>query len=134
MRRDNILSEASAAVIDEHFQWLINNSSTAVDLIGILLFCVNMFNECFLVYLQTSPEVAYDRIIQRNRMEEKTISLDYLKELHNIHEGWLFYKNLHHCPAPVIVLNANLDKSVIEEEYQKCHPHIFNEFHISVHA
>lgn len=136
MRRDNILSEASAAVIDEHFKWLINNSSTAVDLIGIhvLFFVTDLFNEFFLVYLRTTPEVAYQRIIHRNRVEEKTISFDYLKELHDIHEEWLFYKNLHHCPAPVVVLNANLDKSVIEEEYQKCHPHIFSEFSLYVQA
>ncbi|XP_018566581.1 deoxynucleoside kinase-like [Anoplophora glabripennis] len=117
MRRDNILSEASAAVIDEHFQWLINNPNTAADLI---------------VYLRTSPEIAYERIIERSRVEEKFISIDYLRELHNIHEEWLFYKNLHYCPAPVIVLNADLDKSSIEEEYQKCHYHIFNDIPISV--
>ncbi|KAJ8923654.1 hypothetical protein NQ315_010234 [Exocentrus adspersus] len=117
MKRDSILSEPATAVIDEHFQWLINNPSTAVDLV---------------VYLRTTPEVAYERIIQRNRKEEKTISFDYLKELHDIHEDWLFYKNLHHCPAPVIVLNANLDKSSIEEEYQKCQSHILNAIPISV--
>ncbi|KAJ8926874.1 hypothetical protein NQ314_020725 [Rhamnusium bicolor] len=112
MKRDQILSAASAAVIDEHFKWLKNNASTGVDLI---------------VYLRTTPEVVYKRMMERNRAEEKSVSFDYLKELHDIHENWLYYKNLHHCPAPVLVLNADLDKSDIKRNMKNVrHTYLMN--------
>ncbi|KAJ8978952.1 hypothetical protein NQ317_009348 [Molorchus minor] len=38
-------------------------------------------------------------ILKRNRSEEKAISFDYIKDLHDIHEDWLYYKKLHICPA-----------------------------------
>ncbi|KAJ8937141.1 hypothetical protein NQ318_019406 [Aromia moschata] len=92
----------SVAVIDEWFKYLIGNEDLAVDLI---------------VYLKTSPEVV---------SEERTVSFEYIKALHDIHEDWLYHKRLHQCPASVIVINADLDVSSIEEEYEKYKPHILN--------
>lgn len=63
-------------------------------------------------------------MMMRNRAEEKSVSLEYLQALHQIHEDWLYHKTLFDIPAPVVVLDANLDKSVIQEEYLKCEPHI----------
>lgn len=64
-------------------------------------------------------------MIERNREEERTVSLQYLTELHEIHENWLYYKTLHSCPAPVLVLDANLDKTNIIKEYSKSENHIY---------
>lgn len=64
-------------------------------------------------------------MIERNRQEEKTVSFQYLSELHEIHENWLYRKALHTCPAPVLVLDANLDKTNIIKEYTKSESHIY---------
>jgi hypothetical protein len=42
----------------------------------------------------------YDRICQRGRSEENSISLEYLKSVHNLHEDWLNHKKFF-VPAPV---------------------------------
>lgn len=38
------------------------------------------------IYLKTSPEVAYQRLKQRNRTEELEVPLEYLKKIHNKHD------------------------------------------------
>jgi len=40
------------------------------------------------IYIQTEPAIAHNRVIQRARQGE-FISLDYLTECHNCHERWL---------------------------------------------
>ncbi|KAF7286961.1 deoxynucleoside kinase-like [Rhynchophorus ferrugineus] len=111
MKQDGLIPQASAAVIDKHFQWIRENVDITVDLI---------------VYLRTTPEVVYERMLKRNRSEEKSVSLEYLQALHQIHEDWLYHKSLFDLPANVLVLNANLDKSAICEEYLKVEGHILN--------
>lgn len=107
--RDEILLAPSVSVLNEWFKYLITKFDISVDLI---------------VYLRTSPEVVYERVLARNRKEEKSVSLQYLKDLHDMHEKWLFYKTAFSCPAHVLTLNADLDKSTIEKEYQKCQDHL----------
>lgn len=111
MFRDGLLPDASYSVLSEWFKWIMEKSFINVDLI---------------VYLQTSPEVVYQRMLDRNRQEEKLVPLQYLQALHQMHEDWLINKTLYTCPAPVLVLNANLDKSVITEEYEKYESCILN--------
>ena len=41
--------------------------------------------DCY-IYIRTSPEVCYKRIMERSREAEKGIPLDYLKRLHEKHE------------------------------------------------
>ncbi|XP_058130228.1 deoxynucleoside kinase isoform X2 [Anopheles coustani] len=71
-----------------------------------------------IVYLQTSPEVVYERMKQRARSEESCVPLEYLKELHELHENWLIHGTSHR-PAPVLVLNADLDLNTIGTEYKR---------------
>lgn len=49
----------------------------------------NSFWIFVLVYLRTDPEVVHKRISKRGRSEEDSISLDYLKSVHELHEDWL---------------------------------------------
>lgn len=117
MERDGLMAAPAVAVMDKWFQYVTELPDTEVDLI---------------VYLRTTPEIAYDRILKRNRSEEKTVPFEYIKTLHEIHEDWLYNKTLFKCPAPVLCLNADLDRSVILDEYEKYVPHILNQTPIEV--
>lgn len=81
------------AVLDAWYKWLIRNVKIESDLISMekkkdLLNTV-IYIICFLVYLRTDPEVAYQRIKARNRSEEKDVPLEYIKHLHELHDNWL---------------------------------------------
>ena len=62
------------------------------------------FPEENIIYIQTDPETAYERVGLRNR-EGETIPLEYLTECHNYHEQWI------NCfpRSNVLVLNGNQD-------------------------
>lgn len=93
--------------------WLVSECShiASTNLLNIR-FCFVSFT----VYLRTTPEVVYDRMKVRGRSEENSVSLDYLKQLHDLYEGWLV-KGQKSRPAPVLILNADLDVENITEEY-----------------
>lgn len=42
-----------------------------------------------IIYVDTPPEVAFERIQRRNRVEELDMSLEYLVKLQGVHESWL---------------------------------------------
>ncbi len=46
-----------------------------------------------IIYLRCEPEVALERIKKRGRIEEKDISLEYLRQIHNYHDEWLLNKD-----------------------------------------
>lgn len=57
--------------------------------------------ECdLIVYLRTTPEVACERIKKRARDEESCVPLQYLKDLHDLHENWLIHGQFYR-PAQV---------------------------------
>lgn len=64
------------------------------------------------VYLKCDPEICYQRIKQRNRLNEKEIELDYLKRLHNKYEE--LYTNCEN----VKVITIDASKS-LEEVYDE---------------
>lgn len=41
------------------------------------------------IYIKTSPTIAYERVLKRNR-EGEVIPLEYLEKCHQYHEYWLF--------------------------------------------
>ena len=45
-----------------------------------------------IVYLRTSPEVAFQRMQRRGRQEESTVPFSYLQALHTCYEEWLIEK------------------------------------------
>ncbi|XP_046662371.1 LOW QUALITY PROTEIN: deoxynucleoside kinase-like [Homalodisca vitripennis] len=103
--RNNVLAPPSYAVLDEWFQWIVKNFDTHGDLI---------------VYLRTEPEVVYQRMKSRARTEEAQVPLEYLQQLHQMHDDWLLHKSVFSCPAPVIVIDANKELSDMMEEYERC--------------
>ena len=71
-----------------------------------------------IIYLQTNPEVAYERIKKRNRMEENKIPFQYVKGIkyiiisHIILVTNIFIKDLHDsvCLSNYVLLNCWTDK------------------------
>ena len=102
------LTPGEMAVLDSWYDLLSNNSlgDMEVDLI---------------IYLQTSPEVAKSRARSRAREEEDEIQLEFFSRMHSLHEDWLIHRNsTASIPAPqVIVINADLDISVLTKTYRK---------------
>lgn len=62
------------------------------------------------IYLRVEPEIAYERIVKRNRSAEKGIQLSYIKQIDECHENFLVHKK-NVLPelqsVPVLILNVN---------------------------
>lgn len=54
------------------------------------------------IYLRSTPEVSYQRIKNRCRKGEECIPIEYLRELHRLHDEWLEKTDI-----PVFVINAD---------------------------
>lgn len=70
-----------------------------------------------IIYLRCAPHISYSRIMRRNRKCESTITLEYLKTLHNKHEEWLC--NTNDSKIPIYIIDAtregcNYDISMLE--------------------
>ncbi len=81
------------------------------------------------IYLKCDPELCFERIKNRNRSNEKSIELDYLKRLHNKYEE--LYTNCKNVKVVTIDASKSLDE-VFEEVMDKVIRHvrfIVNESH-----
>ncbi|XP_050311818.1 deoxynucleoside kinase-like [Anthonomus grandis grandis] len=119
LAKDGLLPQPSFAVIDKWFSWIKSQKLAEVDMI---------------VYLRTSPEVVYERILQRKRPEERTVSLEHLRSLNQYHEDWLFNKNKFECPAPTLVLNADQERETVAKEFLRLEPEILSTLNIKAEA
>ena len=63
---------------------------------------------------------------ERARKEEDCVSLEYLKQLHQLHEEWLIERKLFILPAPVIVLNGDKNIEEMMTEFNVCKDIIYN--------
>lgn len=59
-----------------------------------------------IIYVQTDPQTACSRVVNRSRSEESEISEVYIQELHLLYEK-LLIKKLTTVPAPFLVLNIS---------------------------
>lgn len=90
------------SILNDWYQFLVQNLELNIDEI---------------IYLQTKPEIVFSRIIKRNRAEEKEISIEYLHEIHIMHEKWLNYQTVQ-CPLTfkVHIVNANLSFKEVTDQ------------------
>lgn len=75
------------------------------------------------IYLRTSPEICYSRLKKRNRSEELSVDLDYLKILHDRHEAWLIDKkeidqSLYNVPVIILECSEDFEHN---QEVQRAH-------------
>lgn len=64
-----------------------------------------------IVYLRATPSTCVERIIKRSRPGEGSISLDYIRTLHDAHESWIYG---HANATPVSTVNADLDETSVD--------------------
>ncbi len=79
------------------------------------------------IYLRVSPEIAYERVRKRNRSSEKTISLDYLKQIHERHESLFIRKEgvpERFKQVPVLIVDGDQE---FEQDKKQLQNH-FSEF------
>jgi deoxynucleoside kinase len=62
------------------------------------------------LYLKADPSICWSRMNMRNRQAERTVTLSYLQSLHELHEK-VFVTEAATLPAPVVVLDGNLDEN-----------------------
>lgn len=103
-RTKNNIDNTSSLILDEWFKFIISNILPQLNLI---------------IYIQTTPEISYERIHTRNRHEEKNITMEYVNLIHLLHENWLINRNFP-LPCTLIVLNGNQSPiQMIEELNEK---------------
>lgn len=107
----NLLHEGMFYVLEEWYDYIEEYHKIQCDLI---------------IYIQTEPEVAYKRIKERGRKEEKEITLDYLKTIHKLHENLFIDDPENLLTAEVVVIDGNIDESDLQEEYKKIEKRIFS--------
>ncbi|VUZ52200.1 unnamed protein product [Hymenolepis diminuta] len=91
MNRNGQISDEDLDVFDKFYNYGLSLPSSDLDLI---------------VYLRCMPEVCAERIRERDRKGESSISLDYLNQLHDLHEEWLIGGKLEAVRAPILVSNT----------------------------
>lgn len=65
------------------------------------------------IYIQTSPEIAIERIRRRGRSGEEGITLEYIQRCHRMHEEWL--PTLENKDRQLYVIDNNMERK--EEDY-----------------
>lgn len=103
-RKLKSLCEEELAVLNEWHDWLESTMDLKLDLI---------------VYLRTTPEVAYERMRVRNRKEEAGAPLSYLQSLHTAYEEWLIQRKFGDIKAPILVLDADQDLDEMISTYKE---------------
>jgi len=77
------------------------------------------------IYLRTSFDICYSRIMKRGRFEERPISLEYLKALEEKYEDWFIHKkgvDDHVLSLPQLILDFSEDiltNKTMQEQYLK---------------
>lgn len=106
-----VMTPLEWALYQEWFSWLIESQN---------------YTPHGFIYLQTNPEVCYQRMVIRNRSEESAVSLEYLEMIHRKHELWLVEKKdiaSYLTEVPVLVLECNEDfehnPTILEKHFSK---------------
>lgn len=70
-----------------------------------------------IIYLKTTPKVAFERLKKRHRSEEIRLNMEYLHLLHMLYEQWI--QNISN--AKIITLNGDQDiRNIMAELNEKC--------------
>ncbi|KAH9278238.1 Deoxynucleoside kinase [Echinococcus granulosus] len=102
MIRNHQLSNEDVEIFDEFYEWSRSLPIFQLDLI---------------VYLRCSPEICAERIRKRDRRGESAITMDYLNQLHELHEDWLLGSKRDCVGAPVMVFDCDEPLEILTDVY-----------------
>lgn len=108
-KRTNRIDRVESEVIEKYFQHFQSLCHIEPNLI---------------IYLKTTPLVAFERVSKRDRSEEKSIPLSYIEDIHNLHEEWLLNTTI-----PVFILDGDKSEREIFSEYDRCKKKIYEIIH-----
>ncbi|EUB55297.1 Deoxynucleoside kinase [Echinococcus granulosus] len=103
-RRNGVLTDGDCEILNEYYEWSCQLPIFKLDLI---------------VYLRSTPEVCVKRIRRRQRTGEDTMSIEFLREVHRLHEEWLLGKYSEYCPAPVVIFDTSGSLDNVTSTYFK---------------
>ena len=73
-----------------------------------------------IIYLRTKPTVAMHRLQARDRPSERSITLEYLEQLHVLHDNWILYNKIGSTySAKITILDQNQSFEKLYPEYDK---------------
>lgn len=95
------LTDAEWNVYQDWHQWILDQFSPELNLDSI-------------IYLRAQPQRCMQRLLHRGREEEQDVPLEYLEQLHQKHENWLYTRttrmDLEYLnQIPVLVLDVDQD-------------------------
>ncbi|CAL8307550.1 unnamed protein product [Gadus morhua 'NCC'] len=96
----NLTSEEWSVYQDQH-TWLLSQFLPMIHLDGI-------------IYLRAQPQKCMQRLQMRSREEEQDVPLEYLEQLHQKHDAWLYHRDPNQEFAfmndvPILVVDADED-------------------------
>ncbi|CAG4975713.1 unnamed protein product [Colias eurytheme] len=97
-KKQNFLEDPQYQVLLSWFDYTEKNLDISLDLI---------------VYLRTTPEVVWERMMKRGRAEESEVPLEYLQQVHDSYENWLSSPDVG-CEVLTIDADRNID-TVLED-------------------
>ncbi|KAI5652141.1 deoxynucleoside kinase domain-containing protein [Phthorimaea operculella] len=100
-KKQNTLKEPEYQVLSQWFDYTEKNLDIGLDLI---------------VYLRTSPQVVWERVMKRGRAEESEVPLEYLQQVHDSYEEWL---SSPHVGCEVLTIDADRGLEQVKEDLER---------------
>ncbi|CAG9785963.1 unnamed protein product [Diatraea saccharalis] len=100
-RKQGYLHDAEYEVLNKWYEHITKQIDIRLDLI---------------VYLKTTPEVVFERMMKRGRAEESEVPLEYLQQVHDAYENWL---NSPDVGCEVLTIDADRSIDVVKEDLER---------------
>nr|XP_037872683.1 deoxynucleoside kinase isoform X2 [Bombyx mori] len=99
-RRQNFLEDPEYQTLLAWYDYTEKCLDTSLDLI---------------VYLKTSPQVVWERVMRRGRAEESEVPLEYLQQVHDSYESWLNSE----VGCEVLTIDADRPLDLVKEDLDR---------------
>ncbi|XP_045535805.1 deoxynucleoside kinase [Papilio machaon] len=100
-KKQNFLQEPEYQVLLKWFDYTEKSLDISLDLI---------------VYLRTTPQIVWDRMMKRGRSEESEVPLEYLQQVHDSYEKWI---NSPDIGCEVLTIDADRDLDCVKEDLER---------------